>query len=266
METLQALTELRGKVTSQELDAVFLRHNWRNAGMYMLSVMGILLCHEMGHFLQAVRYKIHASLPFFIPMPAPPIGTMGAVISMHGYQADRKQLFDIGLSGPLAGLLLAIPIAILGIKTAMVVPIDNEHWIDDPLLFKGLMWLLRPDIGPNETLLMNSWLMAAWVGLFITGLNMMPVGQLDGGHVTYALFGRRAHTIARIFMVGALVYIIMAKNYNWLLMYGLVVFLLGIRHPPTANDAAPLGAGRKIIGFASLSLPILCFVPNPFNW
>lgn len=237
--------------------------NWREGFWYMGMVMAILLAHEMGHFLQAVRYKVRASLPYFIPMPLSPIGTMGAVIAMRGSTADRKQLFDIGLTGPWAGLLIAMPLAWIGIQHAELVPKSNGgiHF-GDPLLFKLLMGWLRPEMGTEQDLLLSPTLLASWVGLLVTGLNMLPVGQLDGGHVAYALFGRRAHLLARSMVFAAVLFIVLQRQYSWALMVSLVM-LMGTDHPPTADDRAKLGIWRRVIGFASLGIPIFCLTPVP---
>jgi membrane-associated protease RseP (regulator of RpoE activity) len=252
---------LNGDVSGLELLYFALRTSWRNGLEYMFAVMGILLAHEMGHFLMTLRHRIPASLPFFIPLPLPPIGTMGAVIAMQGSRADRKQLFDIGLAGPLAGLLVAVPVLCLGIYLARPSP----SAFSQPLLTKLLMPLMRPDLPPGTSLGMNPLLMAGWVGLLITGLNMMPISQLDGGHVAYALFRRKAHVLAYALLFFAVVYIVSSAQMPWILMLSLVV-LIGVEHPPTANDHARLGPLRAVLGAASLAIPVLCFPPKPFNF
>ncbi len=229
--------------------ADILHYGWPAGLKYMVAVMSILMAHEMGHFLQAVRYKVPASLPFFIPMPLPPIGTMGAVIAMPSSRADRRQLFDIGISGPLAGLVLAIPIAWFGIQTARVetIPVDpgGGFVLQDPLLFKAFIRILHPDIKPGHDLMLNPFWLAGWVGMLITGLNMMPISQLDGGHVSYALFGRRpAHALAWLMVAAAIIFIVHSGRYEWMLMLALVVYI-GPAHPPTSDDYVPLGWGRR---------------------
>ena len=252
--------------------AVTVLGHWHDGFLYMLGVMGILLAHEMGHFVQAVRYGVPASLPFFIPMPITPMGTMGAVIGMQGSGADRKELFDIGLTGPLAGLLVAIPLTVIGIQQAQPVPIqilqmqaggDHYHF-QAPLLMRALMWYLRPDLGANQALAMTPLLMAGWFGLLLTGLNMLPISQLDGGHVAYAVLGRKSFWLARGIMLAALVFIFVARAYGWMVMLLLVSFI-GVEHPPTANDRAPMGLGRRLLGLVSLLIPLLCMTPNPIT-
>jgi membrane-associated protease RseP (regulator of RpoE activity) len=239
---------------------------WSDGLIYMGSIMAILLAHEMGHFVQAVRYHVPASLPYFLPMPISPIGTMGAVISMRGSNADRKELFDIGLTGPLAGLVVAIPIVAYGVSTAEAVPLGVTiagHY-PESLLVKFFIWLMRPDLTVGQQLSPTPLLQAGWVGLFITGLNMIPVSQLDGGHVAYALFGRNAHLLARLVVLAALLFIFTSggEAFGLLVMVALVLFI-GVAHPPTADDTAPLGRGRRLIGLLSLAIPILCLSGLP---
>jgi Zn-dependent protease len=240
---------------------------WHDGLVYMLGVMAILLAHEMGHFVQAVRYGVPASLPFFIPMPFTPIGTMGAVISMRGSGADRKELFDIGLTGPLAGLLVAIPLLWIGIQQAPAFPMNIQmpttHF-EDPLLMKWMMSYLRPNLAPGQELALTPLLRAGWFGLLLTGLNMLPISQLDGGHVSYALFGRGSFWLARGVLLAAFAFIYFAEAYGWMVML-LLVMLIGIQHPPTANDRAPMSWGRRALGLASLAIPILCMTPNPIS-
>jgi membrane-associated protease RseP (regulator of RpoE activity) len=246
-----------------------LRQNWWQGLAYMLSVMGILLAHEMGHFVQAVRYGVPASLPFFIPLPITPLGTMGAVIALGGSQANRKQLFDIGLTGPLAGLAVALPLIYVGLINATPLPASSDaslggNHFGDPLIFKLLIAWLRPDVPDDSRLIVlsNPLVFAGWVGMLVTGLNMLPMGQLDGGHVAYALMGRRAYWLARAMVLVSIVFIVATGEYTWSVMLGLIVFL-GIHHPPTANDYVELGRARTVLGWLSLAIPLFCFPPFP---
>ena len=239
--------------------------NWQRGLVYMLAVMGILLTHEMGHFLMALRYHVPASLPFFIPVPVLPFGTMGAVIGLDGLKADRREMFDLGIAGPLAGLAVALPVICLGILqlNPAAHPGSGIPFFS-PLILRLMIGWLRPDFPTPEILYMsefNPLLMAGWVGMLVTGLNMVPLSQLDGGHVAYALLGRhRAHTLARVLVVAAIVSILLWEAYIWVVMLTLVIFM-GIHHPPTADDRVPLGWPRRVLGYASLAIPILCFPP-----
>ncbi|MFO0916053.1 MAG: site-2 protease family protein [Pirellulales bacterium] len=243
-------------------------HNWQQGLAYMVSLLVILFSHEMGHFIATVLYRIPASLPFFIPFPITPIGTMGAVIAMDGFRANRREIFDIGLAGPVAGLVLAIPILCYGIlhlaspaeAFEAAGAIGTERY-DLPLIVEWLVGILRPDLGGISSVTtgqLNPWFMAGWVGLLITGVNMMPVSQLDGGHVIYGLFGTAGHWIARGFVFVAITYVVFARVHIWTVMLILVI-LMGVDHPPTADDRVPLGPWRTLIGILSLSIPILCF-------
>lgn len=241
---------------------------WRDGLAYMAAVMGILVAHEMGHFAQAVRYRVPASWPFFIPMPLTPFGTMGAVIGMQGSKADRRQMFDIGISGPLAGLLVAVPIAWLGCRQLdLDQNLRGSITFGLPLALRGLLWLAQPDgariaeVGLEH---MNPLLLAGWVGMLVTGLNMLPVSQLDGGHVTYALFGKRAHYLARGLLIAAMAVVVAYDLNEWVVMLVLVT-LIGVDHPPTADDRVPLGPVRVALGLASLAIPLLCLMPTPIR-
>jgi len=239
-----------------------IRANWVWGLEYMAAVLGILLAHEMGHYVQALRYRIPARGPYFIPLPIMLTGTMGAVISMQGARADRKQLFDIGVTGPWAGLIVATPVICLGILRATAAPADaSVDQLGDPLIFKLLTRLLRPELPADVMLQMNPPLMAGWVAMLVTGLNMMPVSQLDGGHVIYGLFGRRANIVARVFVMGSIATMIITDYYQWVVMLVLVV-LLGVDHPPTRDDDVPLGWPRMALGWASLLIPVFCFTPK----
>jgi Zn-dependent protease len=248
--------------------------NWQKGLIYMACVLAILLTHEMGHFLMTLRYRIAASLPYFIPVPITPIGTMGAVISMDGLSANRRQIFDIGIAGPLAGLVVAVPIMWYGAQRVdlqnynmQTMQYEARHEYNVPLVVQWMMDATPPahyeQTGPIHFLStnrLNPFFMAGWVGLLITGLNMMPISQLDGGHVIYALFGKRAHAIARLFLFGAILLVVLnfERAFIWLPMIVLVT-LIGTDHPPTADDDTPLGVTRTIIGWVSLSIPLLCF-------
>jgi membrane-associated protease RseP (regulator of RpoE activity) len=230
--------------------------------MYAVPLMTILVCHEMGHFIQAWRHGVYASFPYFIPMPSM-IGTMGAVIAMEPRMGHRRALFDIGISGPLAGLVPTIICCVLGIYWSE--PVQGKGDLGDPLLFKILIYLMNIHINPGGDLLLHPIAFAGWVGLLITSLNLIPIGQLDGGHVLYALLGRKANIVARILLFAAIV--IVMFNYKVLFMWILMLFLLilmGPNHPPTADDEEPLGWPRIILGWLTLAFIPIGFTPMPF--
>lgn len=239
--------------------------HWDDGLIYMACVIGILLMHEMGHFVMTLVYRVRASFPYFIPLPISPIGTIGAVIAMDGRKANRKEIFDIGLAGPLAGLVVAIPVLVWGTaKLNFDEPPAGGLTVGLPLIVKLLLsyWQTAgydPELGVAMSQA-NPFFMAGWVGLLVTGLNMMPVSQLDGGHVTYALLGRWAHWVARIFMLVVFVYMAFF-NFSWVVMVVLVM-LMGTDHPPTSDDTVPIGPWRTVLGWLSLLIPVFCFAPR----
>ncbi|HHM13179.1 MAG TPA: site-2 protease family protein [Planctomycetaceae bacterium] len=241
--------------------------HWRQGVTYTLCLLAILLTHEMGHFIATLVHRIPASFPFFIPLPfLSPIGTMGAVIGMDSLRADRRQLFDIGIAGPLAGLLVALPVLYIGVsRLDLTTPPAGPYALDLPLGIRYLADYLHPPGYARGSLVatsqLNPYFMAGWVGLLITGLNMIPVSQLDGGHIAYTLFGRRAHWLSRFVVFGAIAYMVATRQFTWILMVA-IIFLIGIRHPPTRNDQIPLGRTRTVLGYVSLVIPLFCFAPR----
>jgi membrane-associated protease RseP (regulator of RpoE activity) len=245
---------------------------WTYAG-YGLSYAGplmlILLSHEMGHYLQARRYGVPATLPIFIPTPpgVGPFGTMGAVIVQAAGLADRKAMFDIAVWGPIAGFVVALPVAWLGIQQSEVVAFNPDRAYEsfgDPLILKALVWLKHGTLPPGHDVVLNPLLYAGWVGIFLTGFNLIPIGQLDGGHILYTLIGRRAHTVAMLVLAAWIAYMFIAQYWVFALMVFLLI-LFGVRHPPTADDTVPLGTGRIVLGWLTMGLLVLCVTPRPFD-
>lgn len=235
---------------------------------YSVCVLAVLISHEMGHFLQALRYGAPATLPFFLPMPFSPIGTFGAVIAMDTRRLDRRALFDIGITGPVAGLVPTLIFTIVGIQQSQVVPqVRGGPFMElgEPLLFQFLSHWLKGPLPDGYTLLVGPMAYAGWVGMLITALNLIPIGQLDGGHILYALLGRRANALGMLLLLGAIVAVVIFGYWGWLLM----IFLLGLlgpEHPPTANDEAPLGVSRIILGWLVLGFIVIGFTPEPFRF
>ncbi len=239
---------------------------WRTGLVFMVSLLAILLAHEMGHFVMTVVYRVRATLPLVVPFPISPFGTMGAVIVMEPGKANRKQIFDIGIAGPIAGLIIAIPVLWAGLlQIDLQQPAAGLLAIRPPLLMDWWLSWLHPtkwtsggEIWMSQA---NALLVAGWIGLFFTGLNMFPVGQLDGGHITYTLMGRKAHWLARGLMVFSFAYMTYTGN-TMLLLMALLVMLMGTDHPPTSDDSVPLGWPRVLLGWASLVIPIVCLTPE----
>ena len=234
--------------------------------VYAAALMGILLSHEMGHYLQARRYRVPASLPYFIPMPFGPLGTMGAVIGMRGNMGNRKSLFDIGISGPLAGLVPTLICCVIGLRWSTVVTqaTPNETMIGAPFIFQALEnWLLGP-IPMGAVIRYHPLAYAGWVGVFITALNLIPIGQLDGGHVLYALLRQKAHVVASGLLLAAILVVFLTQQFGWSLMLFLLIFI-GPNHPPTGDDNIPLGLGRTVLGWLTLAFVIVGFTLRPFG-
>jgi membrane-associated protease RseP (regulator of RpoE activity) len=230
--------------------------------------MATLLAHELGHFFQAHRYRVPASFPYFIPMPASPIGTMGAVIVMQPGIGDRRSLFDIAITGPLAGLVPALLFSVLGLQWSRVI-VTAEHGfglsLGEPLVFKLLAYLTFGPLPDHLDIALHPLAFAGWVGIFITALNLIPIGQLDGGHILYALLLRRSHVLALAVLGTAMLAVVVWGYWGWTVMI-LLLMLMGPAHPPTANDHVPLGTGRRVLGWATLLFVPLGFTPAPFTF
>ena len=231
---------------------------------YAVSLMTILVCHEAGHFLQAKRYNVPASLPYFIPMPFTPIGTFGAVIAMRGRMGDRRSLFDIGITGPLAGLVPTLVFCVVGLYLSKVGKVDGSGglMLGEPLVFKAIGKLIFGTLPEGRDIILHPMAFAAWVGLLITSLNLLPIGQLDGGHVLYALMRDKAASIATLVLGAAVVAVVLLGYYWWTLMLILLMFM-GPYHPPTSCDDMELGTVRTILGWSTLAFIFIGFTPTP---
>jgi membrane-associated protease RseP (regulator of RpoE activity) len=242
---------------------------WLVGGLsFSFAIMTTLLAHELGHYVQARRYGVPASLPYFLPMPASPIGTMGAVIVMQPGMGDRRSLFDIAATGPIAGLVPALLFSLIGLQWSQVVDIGDPAFglkLGEPLLFKLLAYLTFGSLLEGQDIALHPVAFAGWVGIFITALNLIPIGQLDGGHILYALLLRRAHAVARALLFAATIAVVFWGYWGWTLMIFLLM-LMGPTHPPTANDHVSLGTGRRVLGWASLLFVPLGFTPVPFSF
>ncbi|NQT27616.1 site-2 protease family protein [candidate division KSB1 bacterium] len=234
---------------------------------YSGGLMSILLFHEAGHYFAARRHRVSTSLPYFIPMPLPPFGTMGAVIKMDGHIPNRRALMDIGAAGPFAGLVVAIPAIFFGLKLSQIIPLEKagESTISlgDSLLFSLLTRFSLGAIPEGQDILLHPLAFAGWVGLLITAINLLPVGQLDGGHILYALFNRKSRFVAWI-LYGVFLYVCLFHYFGWFLL--LVLLAIFRKHPPTMQDSIPLDPIRKIAGVLALILFVLAFTPVPFGF
>jgi hypothetical protein len=238
---------------------------------FSFSLMLILLCHEMGHFLFCLYYRVWATLPYFLPMPfLSPIGTVGAFIRIRGPIRSRAALFDIGVAGPIAGFVVACVAMVVGLKLSRPLPAQvgpSAIELGYPLIFKITNWLLGAGAMGSQAALARTEFhpvaVAAWVGMFATALNLLPGGQLDGGHIVYAMAPRKHRWIS---MLTALVLIPMAM-YLWLgwLIWAVFLLMTGLFHPRIPEWPAPGGARKLLLWFGVLML-ILCLTPAPFHY
>jgi membrane-associated protease RseP (regulator of RpoE activity) len=237
---------------------------------YSISIMSILLAHEMGHYLMTRRYGIPATLPYFLPFPLSPFGTFGAVIKMKGVIINKRALFDIGIAGPLAGFAVAVPFIAIGIKLSTVQAVDGAMpfmQLGDPLLFRILQRLIIGEIPAGYDLVLHPFGYAGWVGLFVTALNLLPVGQLDGGHVVYAVFGRKSKWVFAAVIV-SLGILALLYNPSWLTLV-ILLLVFGMRHPEPLDVETQLDRPRLFLAVIVLMVFVLSFTPAPFpslNW
>ena len=231
---------------------------------FTLPLLAILGFHEMGHYVVAKHYKMQASLPFFLPS-VPPLGTFGAFISMRDPLPSRRALLDVGASGPLVGFAIAIPVTLAGLfLTAAnphpLLPVSGQYEIINPSIFYGFLQLFFPL--PANTAL-HPLAFAGWVGLFVTAINLLPAGQLDGGHIARALLGERQGLISW----GALgLLVVLSAWYTGWLIFAFLILIIGVRHPPPLNDLSGLDAGRKLVGIAAVAILLTTFVVTPFQF
>ena len=235
--------------------------------LYSITIMLILLGHEMGHYFMSRKNGIWATLPYFLPLPFfSPFGTLGAVIRMGGPIPSRKALFDTGITGPLISFFLSIPAILIGLELSQVIPASQIKGggirLADPLLISFLQQLVMRDVPANYEVVLHPIAYAGWVGLFVTALNLLPVGQLDGGHVAYALFGMKSRKVFAI-VVAVIAYIFIFYSFAWVLLLVLMI-LFGFRHPMTMDDQTPLGMKRKFLGGLALLILVLSFTFAPF--
>ncbi len=247
----------------------FTREIWRTPSLlitglpFSLAIMAILLAHEMGHYLTCRYYGISASLPYFIPAPTL-VGTMGAFIRIRSPIHHRAALLDVGIAGPIAGFVLAIPALLIALTQSRFVVPDpaGGFGLGEPLIFKLLEFLMGKVTPPGMDLDLHPIGLAAWFGFFATALNLLPVGQLDGGHIAYALFGRVHKRISQGFLF-SLIPLGIFYWQGWLLWTTVLLFI-GLRHPMTLDDSIPLSRRHIWLGWIALAMLVLCFTPMPF--
>ncbi len=237
--------------------------------LYAVVLMTILSAHEMGHYLTCRRNGLDATLPYFIPFPSL-IGTMGAFIRIKSPVARKDGFFDIGASGPLAGFALAVPALIIGLAFSKVLPMPQTAdtlSLGEPLLFTLAARIILGPVPAGSEIIIHPVGFAGWVGLLVTGLNLIPVGQLDGGHVAYALLGPRSAKLAPLVLVAlvAMGLFLWAGWLLWAIIAALFMFLPRFRHPRVYDEGRPLSRGRVITGSIVGLVFILSFIPAPFK-
>jgi membrane-associated protease RseP (regulator of RpoE activity) len=241
-----------------------------NGLWYSVSILAILGAHEFGHYFACRYYQVDASLPYFLPAPLPLTGTLGAFIRIRQIIPGKRELFDIGIAGPLAGFIVAIPVLLIGMRLSHVAPLpaDTSGFVElgEPLLFKAASWLFWGTPPDGYSINMHPMAFAAWFGLLATALNLFPIGQLDGGHISYAVLGRKSTfvTLGTVMCLIALTYM----SNSWLVWTVLTVVMLltfGPRHPRTLDEEVPLDRARLWLAAFALLMFVLCFTPAPIE-
>jgi len=231
---------------------------------FSFTLLAILLTHEFGHYFTSRYHKVPATLPYFIPAPSF-IGTFGAFIRMTSPILRKKAIFDIGISGPIAGFVVAIVAVVVGLDLSTVVKESSFEGLKlgSPLVFSWLSQLILGDPGEGYDILLHPVAFAGWIGLFVTSLNLIPMGQLDGGHVVYALFGKKQWFVS-VSMIPILLWLGIVGWSGWF-VWAFLPLIFGLRHPPVTDLDTPLGSGRIIIGWLGLVMFIITFIPVPFS-
>jgi membrane-associated protease RseP (regulator of RpoE activity) len=244
-------------------------NGFSEGAIYSFTLLSILGAHEMGHYIACRWYGVRATLPYFIPVPFPPVGTFGAFIKIKSPIPSRRALFDIGIAGPLAGYIFAIPAAFIAHYFAAPASVsevtEGSITFGDPLLFQFFQRVFHLP----SMIEMNPVWWAAWIGVFMTALNLLPVGQLDGGHVTYAVLGRRGHRLTAwasyIGVIALAVFSIKSGTWNWVVFTALLTLAMRVGHPPVVDESEPLGLARILVAIIGLLIFALSFLPLPIT-
>ncbi len=242
--------------------------NWGHALSFSGSLLAILLAHELGHFFVARRERVAVSYPFFIPMPFFLLGTMGAFIAIKDLVPNRRALLAIGIAGPLAGLVVAIPVLMIGLSISevkQVVPIEGTFTEGNSLLYAAIKILIFGRFLPSggEDVYLHPMALAGWAGLLVTGLNLLPAGQLDGGHIFFALFGPRAARIMSMVVAVAL----LGLGFLWSgwFIWAVMIALIGQQRSPLRNEISPLTGPWRWLAWLGIVTFILVFTPVPLT-
>lgn len=238
---------------------------------YSGTMLLILGAHELGHYFACRYYQVDASLPFFLPAPFVFLtGTLGAFIRIREPIPSKKMLFDIGIAGPIAGFVFAVPALLVGLSMSHVARLPDDFTglsLGEPLLFQAFSWLIWGSVPDGWSLNLHPVAFAAWFGLLATALNLFPIGQLDGGHISYAVLGRRS-TVVTIVMIGiamGLTFFISWSWAVWTVLLLVMMFTFGPRHPRTMDEQVPLDSARRWLALFALIMFVLCFTYNPIS-
>ena len=236
---------------------------------YSGTILAILGCHEFGHYFACRYYRVDASLPYFLPAPLL-TGTLGAFIRIRQPIPTKRMLFDIGVAGPIAGFVVAVPALFLGLALSRVLPLPEEfsgYSLGEPLLFQFAAWLIWGEAPAGYSLNLHPMAFAAWFGLLATALNLFPIGQLDGGHISYATLGTRSTWVT--LGATAVVILLTFRSASWIAWAVLMVIMMvtmGARHPRTLDHHIPLDRTRVWIAVAAMLMFVVCFTPAPLEF
>jgi membrane-associated protease RseP (regulator of RpoE activity) len=243
---------------------------WTSGLWYSLPILAILTAHEFGHYIACRIHSVDATLPYFIPAPFLPLtGTLGAVIKIREPFPNKRALFDIGVAGPIAGFVMLLPFLYWGVAHSTIVAIDHSQGsfeLGEPLLLKLFSRIAFGVLPSNMELTIHQTGFAAWFGMLATALNLMPFGQLDGGHIAYAAFGRKARYISMVTLATMLLLSIWAISWiSMAIMMAAMAFFLGFGHPYVIDEHEPLDPKRTLVAILALIIFIVCFTPVPIN-
>lgn len=236
---------------------------------YSATILVILGCHEMGHYIACRHYSVDVSLPYFLPAPVPLTGTLGAFIRIRQRIPSKVALFDIGIAGPIAGFIVAVPALFIGLSLSVIERVPEDFVgieLGEPLLFRMAAWMVWGDLADGVSINMHPMAFAAWFGLLATALNLFPIGQLDGGHVTYAVLGRRSSLITVLMILAAIALTVVSTSWiAWTVLMLVMLIAMGPHHPPTLDDDVRLDRTRLAVAIFGLVMLIVCFTPAPIE-
>jgi membrane-associated protease RseP (regulator of RpoE activity) len=230
---------------------------------FSFTLLLILGAHEFGHYFMSRKHHIDVTLPYFIPAPSL-VGTFGAFIKMKSPIMDRRILLDVGAAGPLAGLCVTVPVLLVGLSLSEVKyeTVETGFSLGSSMLFSIMNWIVHGSVPDNANIILHPIGFSGWIGLLVTSLNLLPVGQLDGGHVAYAIIGPRQGIVAKAVLV--ILVILGATGWEGWLVWAVILFIMGIHHPPVIYDWIPLDTKRKVVGWLTITVFVMTFTPVPF--